>query len=145
MPTACVNGVELYWEATGHGAPLVWVHEYGGDMRSWEPQIRYFARRYRVITYNQRGYAPSSVPQAAADYSQALLVEDLHQLLGYGAGSFSLADFQASQNSFSRAYGVEAEMIIKFFVGGLSVINICSKVISSPLSTSRMAERMLLR
>lgn len=81
MPTACVNGVELYWETTGHGAPLVWVHEYGGDMRSWEPQVRYFARRYRVITYNQRGYPPSSVCHAATDYSQALLIEDLRQLL----------------------------------------------------------------
>jgi pimeloyl-ACP methyl ester carboxylesterase len=81
MPTARVNGVELYWEETGQGVPLVWVHEYGGDMRSWEPQVRYFSRRYRVVTYNHRGYPPSSVPQAACDYSQDLLVEDLHQLL----------------------------------------------------------------
>jgi pimeloyl-ACP methyl ester carboxylesterase len=76
-----VNGVELYWEETGRGAPLVWVHEYGGDFRSWEPQVRYFSRRYRVVTYNHRGYPPSTVPRAARDYSQDLLVEDLHQLL----------------------------------------------------------------
>ncbi len=37
MPTASVNGVDLYWEETGQGTPLVWVHEYGGDLRSWEP------------------------------------------------------------------------------------------------------------
>jgi len=81
MPTVSVNGVELYWDETGQGAPLVWVHEYGGDLRSWEPQVRYFARRYRVITYNQRGYPPSTVPPAARDYSQALLVEDLYQVV----------------------------------------------------------------
>ena len=81
MPTVSGNGVQIYWEATGEGVPLVWVHEYGGDLRSWEPQVRYFSRRYRVITYNQRGYPPSTVPTAARDYSQALLVEDLRQLI----------------------------------------------------------------
>jgi len=81
MPTVGFNGVDLYWEETGQGAPLVWVHEYGGDLRSWEPQVRYFSRRYRVVTYNHRGYPPSTVPSAARDYSQDLLVEDLRQLL----------------------------------------------------------------
>jgi len=81
MPIAPVNGVDLYYEETGQGIPLVWSHEFGGDHRSWEPQVRYFSRRYRVITYNHRGYAPSSVPKDAAAYSQAILVEDLYQLL----------------------------------------------------------------
>jgi pimeloyl-ACP methyl ester carboxylesterase len=81
MPVLSAGGVQLHWEETGQGAPMVWVHEYGGDLRSWEPQVRYFSRRYRIITYNQRGYPPSTVPKAARDYSQALLVEDLHQLL----------------------------------------------------------------
>ena len=81
MPTVSANGVELYWEQAGDGVPLVWVHEYGGDLRSWEPQVRYFSRQYRVITYNHRGYTPSSVPTVASDYSQQLLVEDLTQLL----------------------------------------------------------------
>ena len=74
MPIARVNGVDLYYEETGQGTPLVWSHEFGGDYRTWEPQVRYFARRYRVVTYNHRGYPPSSVPKAAADYSQNLLV-----------------------------------------------------------------------
>ena len=81
MPIANVNGVDLYYEETGEGTPLVWSHEVGGDHRSWEPQVRYFSRRFRVITYNHRGYAPSSVPKAATDYSQDILVEDLHQLV----------------------------------------------------------------
>jgi pimeloyl-ACP methyl ester carboxylesterase len=99
MPTAHVNGVELYWEATGRGAPLVWVHEYGGDHRSWEPQVRYFSRRYRVITYNHRGYPPSTVPRAARDYSQELLVEDLHQLLTHlGLGPVHLGGCSMGAN-----------------------------------------------
>ena len=66
MPIARLSDVELYYEETGEGVPLVWSHEFGGDHRSWEPQVRYFSRRYRVVTYNHRGYAPSSVPKEAA-------------------------------------------------------------------------------
>ena len=50
MPIARVNGVDLYYEETGQGTPLVWSHEFGGDFRSWEPQVRYFSRRHRVVT-----------------------------------------------------------------------------------------------
>ncbi|HXJ83591.1 MAG TPA: alpha/beta hydrolase [Candidatus Methylomirabilis sp.] len=81
MPIAKLADVELYYEETGDGSPLVWSHEFGGDHRSWEPQVRYFSRRHRVVTYNHRGYPPSSVPKGARAYSQDILVEDLHQLL----------------------------------------------------------------
>src|SRR5512144_2794107 len=81
MPTARVNGVELYYEETGSGFPLIWSHEFAGDYRSWEPQVRYFARRYRVITYNHRGYPPSSVPTDPAAYRNEHLVEDLAALM----------------------------------------------------------------
>ena len=85
MPTARIDSasgpVELYYEETGAGAPLVWCHEYGGDCRSWEPQVRYFARRYRVVTWNYRGYPPSDVPKDADAYSVDILVDDLRGLL----------------------------------------------------------------
>ncbi len=81
MPIAVVNGVDLYYEETGRGFPLIFCHEFAGDYRSWESQVRYFSRRYRVITYNSRGYPPSEVPQDPAAYSNDILVEDLHQLL----------------------------------------------------------------
>ena len=81
MPLAAVNGVLLHWEQTGQGMPVVMVHEFAGDARSWEPQVRCLSRSYRVITYNHRGYPPSSVPQQASEYSQDILVADLAQLL----------------------------------------------------------------
>jgi pimeloyl-ACP methyl ester carboxylesterase len=87
MPTVRIDSafgpVELYYEATGAGAPLVWCHEYGGDHRSWEPQVRYFARRHRVVTWNYRGYPPSDVPKEPEAYSVDALVEDLRGLLGH--------------------------------------------------------------
>ena len=81
MPVAKVNGVELYYEETGAGFPLVWNHEFAGDYRSLELQVREFARRFRVIVYNYRGWRPSSVPNGRAAYSTDALVDDLAALL----------------------------------------------------------------
>ena len=81
MATAMVNGVKLYYEVTGEGLPLVLSHEFMGTYKSWEPQVRFFSRRYQVITYNHRGFPPSEVPEEPSAYSQEILVEDLYQLL----------------------------------------------------------------
>ena len=82
MPLAAMNdGTRLYYESTGSGYPLLFSHEFAGDYRSWEPQVRYFARRYRVIAYNARGYPPSDVPEDAGAYSQARATDDIAQLL----------------------------------------------------------------
>ena len=81
MPHAQVNGINLYYEVTGSGFPLVLSHEFAGSYESWEQQVQHFARRYQVIAYNHRGYPPSDVPEEPGAYSQELLVEDLYQLL----------------------------------------------------------------
>ena len=63
MPFATTNdGVRLHYEETGAGTAIVFVHEFAGDHRSWEPQLRHFSRRYRCVAYNARGYPPSDVP-----------------------------------------------------------------------------------
>jgi pimeloyl-ACP methyl ester carboxylesterase len=61
----------------------VFVHEFSGDHRSWEPQVRHFSRRYRCVTYNARGYPPSDVPDDPAAYSQDLAVTDLISVLDH--------------------------------------------------------------
>lgn len=81
MPKAHVNGVNLYYEDTGEGTPIVFVHEFAGDYRSWEAQVRFFSRRYRCVTYNARGYPPSDVPESAQAYSQDIAVADLLGML----------------------------------------------------------------
>jgi pimeloyl-ACP methyl ester carboxylesterase len=83
MPTAHVNGIDIAYEEAGEGFPLIWCHEFAGSMESWEPQVHYFARRYRVIIYNARGYPPSEVPTDPEAYSQDQAVEDLYGLLRY--------------------------------------------------------------
>ena len=71
MPYATTDdGIQLYYETTGAGEPLVFVHEYAGDHRSWEPQMRHFGRRYHGLSYAARGYPPSDVPEDVSQYSQ---------------------------------------------------------------------------
>lgn len=81
MPMASVKDIQLYYEITGSGYPLLLSHEFAGDCRSWEAQVRYFSRRYQVITYNARGYPPSDVPTDPTAYSQQQAVEDIVQLM----------------------------------------------------------------
>ena len=82
MPTLSTDdGVRLYYEEAGSGAPVVFVHEFGGDHRSWEPQLRHFSRRYRCIAYNARGYPPSDVPEDFERYSQARARDDIRCVL----------------------------------------------------------------
>jgi len=83
MALAPINGVEIYYEEHGHGTPILFCHEFAGDYRSWEPQVRFFARRYRTITYCARGYPPSSVPTDDAAYSEEQSIEDVYELLRF--------------------------------------------------------------
>jgi pimeloyl-ACP methyl ester carboxylesterase len=79
------DGVGLYTEITGTGDPVLFIHEFAGDHRSWEPQVRYFSASYRCITYAARGYPPSDVPTDPQGYSQDRAVADAIAVLD-GAG-----------------------------------------------------------
>jgi len=81
MPYANSKGVQLYYEETGKGFPIVFVHEFAGDLRSWEPQLRHFSRRYRCIAFNARGYSPSDVPEPVSKYSQAIAADDIANVM----------------------------------------------------------------
>ena len=75
------DGVKLHYEEAGSGTPIVFVHEFAGDCRSWEAQMRYFGRRYRCIAFNARGYPPSDVPDNVAKYSQERARDDIKAVL----------------------------------------------------------------
>ena len=80
---ARINGVALSYEEVGDGVPMIFVHEFAGEAASWQPQIRFFSRRYRTITFNARGYPPSDVPEDPAAYSQVQAVEDIRGVLDH--------------------------------------------------------------
>jgi pimeloyl-ACP methyl ester carboxylesterase len=96
--------VRLYVEETGEGAPVLFVHEFAGDHRSWEPQVRALSRRYRCITYAARGYPPSDVPEDPAAYSQARAVDDAIAVLD--------------------ALGVERAHVVGLSMGGFATLHL---------------------
>jgi pimeloyl-ACP methyl ester carboxylesterase len=75
------DGVNLYCEETGAGEPILFMHEFGGHYLSWEPQVRYFSRRYRCITYAARGWPPSDIPESVDAYSQERAADDAAAVL----------------------------------------------------------------
>jgi 3-oxoadipate enol-lactonase len=100
MPYATARDTtRLYFEEAGSGSAILFVHEFAADYASWEPQMRYFARRHRCITYSARGYTPSETPAADAftyqhfrDDALAVLdhlgIERAH-LVGLSMGAYS--------------------------------------------------------
>jgi pimeloyl-ACP methyl ester carboxylesterase len=127
MPKARINGVELYYEDSGSGVPVVFVHEFAGDTRSWEAQVRHLARRYHCIAYNARGYPPSEVPERVEAYSQDIAVDDLRgvmdhlglkqaHVVGFSMGGFAALIFGLRHPERCRSlviagcgYGSEAD------------------------------------
>src|SRR4051812_25451027 len=105
MPHATTpDGVKLYYEESGSGAPIVFGHEYSGDWRSWGPQMGFFGRGYRCITYSFRGYPGSAVPDVGSMYGQQHAVDDARHMLdhlkidkthivGLSQGAFATAHF----------------------------------------------------
>ena len=77
------DGVRLYYEEAGKGDVMIFVHEFAGDHRSFEPQMRYFSRRYRCITFAARGYPPSDVPADADQYGQKIAATDILAVLDH--------------------------------------------------------------
>ncbi len=97
------DGVTLHAEETGAGEPLLFIHEFAGDHRSWEPQVRFFSGAYRCVTYAARGYPPSGVPTDLEAYSQARAVADAIAVLdGLGIARAHVAGL--SMGGFTALY-----------------------------------------
>ena len=129
------DGTRLYYEEAGSGTPLVFVHEFGGDYRSWEMQMRHFSRRYRCIAYSARGYTPSDVPKSPDAYSYVHVANDLHDLLddlkierahlcGLSMGGYTTLQIgiEHPERAFSLTLagtgsGAELDRLIEFRVG----------------------------
>jgi pimeloyl-ACP methyl ester carboxylesterase len=114
MPHAKSGNIRLYYEETGTGFPIIFVHEYASDHREWESQVRYFSRRYRCVTYNARGYPPSDVPESDADYGYEQARDDiaavLHHLgirqayvVGLSQGAYATLQFGLRYPEMARA------------------------------------------
>ena len=79
MPKLRVNGIDLYYEMTGAGQPVVLIHGLGSSTRDWEFQTHDLAKEYQVITFDLRGHGQSDKP--AGPYSISMFASDAAGLL----------------------------------------------------------------
>ena len=103
MPYANSGGVKLYYEEVGTGTTIIFLHEFAGDCRSWEPQMRFFSNRYRCVCYNARGYPPSDIPTSISDYNQGNQADDAASILD--------------------ALGIEKAHIVGLSMGGFAALH----------------------
>ena len=133
MPYATTDdGVKLYYEEVGAGVPIIFVHEFAADHRSWETQMRHFGQRYRCITYSARGYPPSDIPGKPTSYSQNRATDDIAAVLdhlkiqkahvvGLSMGGFASLHFGFRHPARALSlvvagvgYGAEKDQVAKF-------------------------------
>src|SRR5712692_1849434 len=114
------DGIELFYVEEGHGLPLLFIHEFAGDHRSWAPQVRRFAREHRCIAYSARGYPPSDVPTEPSAYSQMLAVDDALAVL-YEAGVKSANVIGLSMGGFTALHlaRLHPDRVLSVVVGGV--------------------------
>jgi pimeloyl-ACP methyl ester carboxylesterase len=70
------DGVRLHVTDSGHGSPVLFLHEYAGDHRSWARQVDGLGADHRCVTFAARGYPPSDVPATPSAYSWQRAVAD---------------------------------------------------------------------
>ena len=97
MPTCRVNNVDLYYEITGQGPPLLFIHGLGSSTRDWENQVPFFSQRFQVITFDVRGHGRSDKPH----------------------GRYSISMFAADTSAFMRTLNIIPAHVVGLSMGGM--------------------------
>lgn len=79
MPYKNLNGIELYYETSGEGEPLLFIHGLGSSTRDWEDQVQDFSEKFQTITVDLRGHGQSEKPSTS--YSISLFASDVAALI----------------------------------------------------------------
>ena len=97
MPLTAINGIDLYYEETGRGDPLLLINGISGNTLSWEPLLSELAKHFRVIAFDPRGAGRSTAPDGP--YTTRQMADDAAALLAH--------------------LGIERAHVLGFSMGGL--------------------------
>ncbi len=81
MPVANIEGVDINYLDEGEGRPIMLIHGFSSNLKSWDEQMPALSSRYRVVRYDCRGHGKSESPADPAAYSQEILVREALGLL----------------------------------------------------------------
>lgn len=121
MPHVERDGVNVYFEATGSGPPILFSHGYGATSRMWRGQVAALSDRYRVVAWDMRGHGESDSPDEPALYSEAATVEDIAAILDRAGasravvGGLSLGGYMSL--AFYLAYPERVHALMLFDTG----------------------------
>jgi 3-oxoadipate enol-lactonase len=82
MNAAIINGVSIAYRDTGSGPAIVFIHGHPFNQSMWDPQVAALTWKYRVITFDLRGYGASDVPTAEATTLETM-ASDINALLDH--------------------------------------------------------------
>jgi pimeloyl-ACP methyl ester carboxylesterase len=140
MPTANIEGINIYYESHGDGFPLVLAYGLGGNTTEWQPQIPVLSQNHRLIVWDPRGHGRSDSPASAEQYTQEIFAEDLKGLLDH------LAIQRAYVGGLSMGGGVATRFTIKYpdRVAALLVFDSASAAgQETPEQSRRMREEII--
>ena len=112
------DGVELYYEVHGEGAPVLLTHGYSASSHMWEGQVEAFSRHFKLITWDMRGHGRSDYPDDLGAYTEAATVADMAAILdAVGArraviGGLSLGGYMSLAFHLAHPERTQALLII---------------------------------
>lgn len=120
MPTTEANGIKLFYEDVGHGAPVLLIMGLGSQIVHWEPTLieGLVARGFRVITYDNRDVGESTrMHHLRVPTVRSLLVRSL---LGMSIDApYTLRDMARDGVGLLDALNIETAHIIGVSMGGM--------------------------
>jgi len=74
------DGSQLYYEISGKGEPIIFIHGFSLDHRMWRNQVVEFSKNFQTLRYDMRGFGKSSIPDGnySHHHDLARLMESLN-------------------------------------------------------------------
>jgi 3-oxoadipate enol-lactonase len=103
MPKLRTRDIDIYYEITGEGEPLLFIHGVGSSMQSWQMQVPVFSAYYRVITFDLRGHGRSDKPLEP----------------------YNISMFAADTAELMKSLGLSSVHVVGFSLGGMVGFQLC--------------------
>jgi 3-oxoadipate enol-lactonase len=128
MPKLHTGDINVHYEITGEGEPLLFIHGLGSSKQVWQMQVPVFSAYYRVITFDLRGHGRSDKP----------------------LGLYNISMFAADTAEFMKSIGIPSAHVVGFSLGGMVGLQLCLDapemvrslvVVNSPVTGYRQSFR----
>jgi pimeloyl-ACP methyl ester carboxylesterase len=108
---AQVNGIELCYNISGKGDPLILIHGYGGQKEDWLPQVIDLSKSFKIIYFDNRCAGMSDHP------NQPITIETFAQDLK------ALMDFLEIQRAYIAGRSLGGMVVQQFLVSYPEMVN----------------------